>query len=55
MGSRGEIIPGLVGKQDPGRMRDHRDKAAYNYMLNCKAWTLEPEEFRQETEFEEAP
>lgn len=53
-GVRAEIIPGLVGKQDSGRIRD-RDKGAYNYMLNCKAWPLESEEFRQGMEFKEAP
>lgn len=53
-GGRGEIIPGLVGKQDPGRITGC-DKGAYNYVLNCKARTSESEEFRQKTEFEEAP
>lgn len=53
-GGMGEVIPGRVGKQDSGRIRDC-DKGACNYVLNCKAGTSESEEFRQKTEFEEAP
>lgn len=39
-GVRAEIIPGLAGRQDSGRIRDCDKGGAYNYMLNCKAWAL---------------